>query len=153
MSWLAAERPFAKLPASQCPQTGDAHDARFLRMRLEQLRTDTAANLWLVRAVVLRKDSARQLIGHVGFHGPPKDNAAELGYTIFLPHRRHGHATEAVIGLMDWARGRGVERFILSIAPSNAPYLSVARRLGFKRVGRQIDEEDGLEYVFELKAT
>lgn len=91
------------------------------------------------------------MIGHVGFHGPPKDAAAEMGYTIFPAYRGKGYATEAVQGLMAWGRAHGVERFVLSISPGNAPSLAVARRLGFKRVGRQIDEEDGLEYVFELK--
>jgi RimJ/RimL family protein N-acetyltransferase len=121
-------------------------------MRLEQLRQEPAAERWLVRAMVLRDDPARAMIGHVGFHGPPQDGAAEMGYTVFARYRGHGYATEAVTGMMGWARSQGVQRFILSIAPGNAPSLAVARRLGFKRIGRQMDEVDGLEYVFELKA-
>ncbi|MEX0684134.1 MAG: GNAT family N-acetyltransferase [Dehalococcoidia bacterium] len=135
----------------------DAHDARFLRLRLEQLLADPAAAEWFARAIVLRADPARPTIGHIGYHGPPKDGAVELGYTIFVPWRGCGYATEAAKAMIEAAkamiesaRSRGVGRYILSIAPENAPSLAIAKRLGFKRTGEQMDEEDGLEYMFEL---
>jgi len=66
-------------------------------------------------------------------------------------HRRQGYATEAARAMMDWAaREHGVERFFVSIAPDNASSLAMAAKLGFRQVGEQIDEQDGLEYVFEL---
>lgn len=133
------------------PDWPDAHDTRFLRLRLDQVLNDRKAEEWLARAMVLRGDPARPMIGHIGLHGPPQDEAVEIGYTVFPTFREKGFATEAVTGLMAWARERGVSRFILSISPGNAPSLAVARKLGFKRIGRQMDEEDGLEYVFELK--
>jgi RimJ/RimL family protein N-acetyltransferase len=129
----------------------DPHDARFLRMRLEQMLADPASEDWFAHAIVLRDDPERVMIGHVGYHGPPHEGCVEMGYTIFLAHRGHGYATEAVTGLMDAARAAGVSRFILSIAPGNAPSLAIARKLGFKRTGQHIDEEDGLEYVFERR--
>jgi RimJ/RimL family protein N-acetyltransferase len=128
----------------------DAHDARFLRLRLEQMLADPASGDWFAHAIVLRDAASRPMVGHVGYHGPPHDGCVEMGYTIFPAHRGHGYATEAVTGLMDAARARGVSRFVLSIAPGNAPSLAIARKLGFKRTGQHIDEEDGLEYVFEL---
>jgi len=39
-----------------------------------------------------------------------------------------------------------------SIAPENEPSLRIAKRLGFRRIGEQMDEVDGLELVFERKA-
>jgi len=130
----------------------DAHDSRFLRWRREQMLGDAAYEGWLARAIVLRSDEARPMIGHVGYHGPPVGGAVEMGYTVFPPHRGTGYATEAVLGMMKHAREHGVERFILSISPGNAPSLAIAARLGFVRTGEQMDEEDGLEWVFELKA-
>jgi RimJ/RimL family protein N-acetyltransferase len=111
---------------------------------------DPGSEGWLVHAAVLREGAGRPMIGQVGYHGPPANGSVEMGYTVFPAHRGRGYATEAVEGLMEAARSRGVGRFVLSIAPGNAPSLAVARRLGFKRVGQHIDEEDGLEYVFEL---
>jgi RimJ/RimL family protein N-acetyltransferase len=54
--------------------------------------------------------------------------------------------------MMRWAREvHEVRRFLLSISPKNAPSLALALKLGFSQVGKQMDLEDGLEYVFELQ--
>jgi ribosomal-protein-alanine N-acetyltransferase len=127
-------------------------DRRFLTYRLRQAREDGSQAKWLVRAIVL--DGA--MIGHIGFHGSPGQNAlkaadaVELGYTIFPEHRRQGYATEAVQALLEWARTQGIERFIASVGPDNEPSLALVRRLGFREVGRHWDDEDGEELEFEL---
>ena len=129
----------------------DEHDSAFLRMRREQIRADPQTEVWLARAMVASEDPSRSMIGHIGFHGPPREGTLEMGYTIFPAHRRRGHACEAAAGMMDWAmREHGIRKFILSISPDNTPSLAVAERLGFQRTGEQWDEEDGLEWVFEL---
>ena len=134
----------------------DAHDRRFLAYRLRQMGSDEALGRWLVRGIVLPE--TRELIGHVGFHGPPGINslkapdAVEVGYTVFPEHRRKGYATEAVVALLDWARGEGIHRFVASVGPGNEPSLAIVRRLGFVEVGRHWDDEDGEELEFELSA-
>jgi ribosomal-protein-alanine N-acetyltransferase len=92
------------------------------------------------------------MIGHIGFHGPPETiGRAELGYSVMPDHRRRGYAIEAARSLMDWAaREHDVTSFFVSIAPDNAASLALAAKLGFAQVGEQIDEQDGLGYVFEL---
>jgi RimJ/RimL family protein N-acetyltransferase len=133
----------------------DDHDRRFLNFRLRQLAEDPSRAPWVVRAVVLR-DEKRSMIGHVGFHGPPGVNArkeaqaVEIGYTIFPDYRRQGYATEAVRGLLGWAKEQGVHHYIASIGPDNEPSLALVRRLGFREVGRHWDDEDGEELEFEL---
>jgi RimJ/RimL family protein N-acetyltransferase len=104
-----------------------------------------------VRAIVRRDD--RVMIGFVNFHGPPGVNdveeadAAELGWTVFPEHRRHGYATETARRLMDWARDEhGVRRFISSTTPENVPSLRVHEKLGFRRTGQVVDGE----IIFEL---
>src|SRR5207237_8332173 len=93
----------------------------------------------------------RVMVGRFNFHGPPENGAAEVGYTIQPEHRRRGYATEATAAMLDWARAEhGVRRFIASISPDNEPSLRLARHLGFVQIGEQMDEEDGLELVFEL---
>jgi RimJ/RimL family protein N-acetyltransferase len=132
----------------------DDHDRRFLRLRLRQLRQDPARVEWGVTAIVHRESG--EMVGHIGFHGPPGVNArrdpdaVEVGYTVFSEHRRRGYATEAVRGLLDYARERGIHRFVASVGPANEPSLRLVRGLGFVEVGRHWDEEDGDELELEL---
>jgi ribosomal-protein-alanine N-acetyltransferase len=134
----------------------DAHDRHFLELRLRQLHDGPELEPWFVYAVVLPQ---RRMIGHAGFHGPPGTNAlkahdaVELGYTIFPPFRGRGYATEAARALIDWAReAHGIRRFLASIAPENEPSLALVRKLGFTEIGRHVDDEDGEELEFELRA-
>lgn len=124
-------------------------DRDVLDMRLTQMTEDPAAQEWLMRAML--KAGSDEMIGHIGFHGPPDEGFAELGYTVFPDHRRKGYAIEGARALMAWAgQTHGVRRFRLSISPSNEPSLAMAAKMGFDRVGEQMDEIDGLEYIFEL---
>lgn len=126
--------------------------AGYLQLRLGELQADPARQRWLDRLIVLR-DEGGPLVGHVGFHGPPDDRGVlEVGYRVLEAHRGQGVASEAVKGLLDWAfREAGVTTFRASIAPGNGPSLRLAARLGFQQVGRQVDEEDGEELVFEAQ--
>jgi len=127
------------------------------RRRLEQLRKDPTLQPWLLRAMVLRSESS--MVGHIGFHARPGEQyldelapgGVEFGYTVFEKWRRQGYASEASESLMDWAhRLHGVMRFVVSISPTNLASLGLARRLGFRRIGSHVDDEDGPEDIFEL---
>jgi RimJ/RimL family protein N-acetyltransferase len=129
----------------------DESAQRVMQMRLRQIEKEPASASWLLRLMV---DGSATAVGFVNFHGRPVEGRAELGYTVFAPYRRMGYASEAAIAMMRWARDQhGVETFVVSISPSNAPSLAMAERLGFERVGTQMDEIDGEEWVFELGAS
>jgi [ribosomal protein S5]-alanine N-acetyltransferase len=134
------------------PDHFPGEDEPFLRLRREDMQRDPAWAPWLMRALVLRHPK-RAMVGHAGFHGPPdRRGVAEIGYTVFPEHRRQGYAEEAASALMDWARrDHDVRRFRASVSPTNEPSLQMVRKLGFRQIGHQIDEIDGLELVFELK--
>ena len=141
----------AELPAEPVDEAVE----RFLARRVAQLREEPDVQRWLARAIV-RKEGGRVMIGNVGFHGQPGVNAAgneralEIGYGVQPEHRRQGYASEAVEGLIGWARTQGIDHFVASVAPDNESSLAIIRKLGFVRTGEHIDPEDGLEYVFEL---
>ena len=132
----------ARVPAGWC-------EAIPARMRLEQLAADPSEQPWLVRAMVLR--ASRRVVGSIGFHGPPdRRGRVEIGYDVVGDERRKGYARESVGALTDWAFASGRARVcVASVSPDNAPSLALVRSLGFRQVGEQIDEIDGLELVFE----
>jgi [ribosomal protein S5]-alanine N-acetyltransferase len=126
-----------------------------LMFSLAQLDADPGYAPWSTRAILLA--GAQQVVGYVRFHERPDParlhpfggHAAELGYSIFPGHRRRGYAGEAVDALMAWAGAcHGITRFIASMAPGNTASLRLVARRGFRRIGEQIDEIDGLEHVF-----
>ena len=126
----------------------------FLGLRLRQMREDERFEAWCPHAVVLEG----RMIGHAGYHGPPGSNSAqkpeavEYGYKIFPDHRGRGYAKQAATMLMDLAEERaGIHHFVLSVSPDNDPSLAIVRKLGFVRTGEQMDDEDGLEHIFELE--
>ncbi|MFN8493302.1 MAG: GNAT family protein [Caldilineaceae bacterium] len=125
--------------------------------RLTQVQHNPALEPWLGRAIVLR--ASQTMVGSIAFHMAPEPEpvrplgpgGVELGYTIFPSFRRQGYATEACQALMNWARRQGVTRFILSISPANQPSLRIAAHFGFVKIGAQMDEEDGLEEIYERR--
>lgn len=124
----------------------------FLQYRLAQLAVDPTIRQWLGRAIVWAdEDGSRHVIGSIGFHGPPDDQARlEVGYKVEPAYRRQGIAREAVAAMFDWAyREHGIRRFVASISPTNEPSLRLAGGFGFEQVGEQMDDIDGLELVFE----
>jgi RimJ/RimL family protein N-acetyltransferase len=99
------------------------------------------------------------MVGHIGFHTQPgadylrelAPGGIEYGYTVFSAFRRQGYAREACEALMQWAyQAHQVTRFVVSIRPDNIPSRRLADQLGFKRIGSHVDEEDGLEDIYEV---
>jgi RimJ/RimL family protein N-acetyltransferase len=139
----------AELPI-EFPREGER---RFLTLRLGQMREDPRFEDWSPFAVVLEG----RMIGHAGYHGPPGVNtrqnpdAVEVGYTIEPEYRRRGYATAAATELIRRAEERGIRHFIACSSPENEPSLAIIRGLGFTQTGEAMDEEDGLELVFELE--
>jgi [ribosomal protein S5]-alanine N-acetyltransferase len=141
----------ATIPAEWWEERG------LITRRLEQVHHDPSYQPWLPRAIVLRPQP--MMIGHINFHTAPDPEylralapgGIEFGYTIFPQFRRQGYATEACLALITWARQQQVMRFVLSISPANEPSLRIATRLGFAKIGSQMDEEDGLEEICERR--
>src|SRR5205823_11800962 len=123
--------------------------AGFLPIQLHRMEAAPDGRGWMARLIVTR--TGRQMVGHCGFHGPPDViGRAEIGYTVFTPFRGQGFAKEAARALTTWAFTQGQAEVYAAVAPTNAPSLGVVKALGFKQVGTQEDEIDGLELVFAV---
>ena len=118
------------------------------QLRAGQLREDPGFAPWSLRDVILT--GTGETIGHGGFHQAPVEGVVEIGYRIHTVWQGRGFATEVTEALMAFARSHGATAFLLSISPDNTASLAIAAKLGFTRIGEQMDEVDGLEWVFRL---
>ena len=122
--------------------------SRWWAARAEMVERDPADTWSAVRLVV--RDGT--VVGNVGFHGPPDEaGMVEVGYTVYAAYRRQGIARAVLGQMVAEARASAAVRVVrLSVSPDNAPSLGLTRSAGFVQTGEQMDDEDGLELVFEL---
>jgi len=126
----------------------DEHDAGHMRRWYQDMTEAGRLAQWRARAITRLADE--RMIGHAGFHGPPDDaGMIEVGYTVFPEFRSRGYATEAARRLLDFAKELGARTIRASVSPENVPSLAIVRTLGLVKTGEQMDEVDGLEFVFE----
>ena len=140
---------------AQCDLAGFPDDQLSIaEIRLKDLGLDADYLPWSLRVMALKPSLA--FVGHFNFHSKPNaaylkelaPGAVEMGYFVLPEFRRQGLAEEAALGMMAWAsQAHGVNRFVVSISPENAPSAAMARKLGFARIGSHIDEEDGYEDI------
>jgi len=127
-------------------------DEYVLGLRHTQLSADPTEEPWLLRAAVLRATGT--VVGKVGFHAPPaKDGSVEIGYRVEPSYRCQGLAGEMAVAMIGWAAAQGATSCIASVRPDNTPSLRLIGRLGFARTGEQIDDIDGLEWIYTLALT
>ncbi|MFI1384011.1 GNAT family N-acetyltransferase [Embleya sp. NPDC020886] len=122
------------------------------RRRFEQVTAEPESAPWVARAAVSEPDGA--VVGYAGFHGPPDEvGMVEIGYTVVPEARRRGHARAMLRSLLERAAHEPDVRIVrVTITPDNAASLATIRGLHFVEVGEQMDEEDGLEIIFEVPA-
>ncbi|MCY1141069.1 GNAT family N-acetyltransferase [Actinoplanes sp. Pm04-4] len=121
------------------------------RRRLAQALDDPATAAWTTG--LIWDEDARVAVGRAGFHGPPdEDGTVEIGYAVDPEYRRRGYARAAFEALLARARTEpDVRRVRVSIRPDNVASARLALPYGFVKVGEQDDDEDGLEYIYDLE--
>jgi RimJ/RimL family protein N-acetyltransferase len=122
------------------------------RIRATQVVEDPSSAAWITGVVW---DPDRRLaVGKAGYHGPPDDaGMVEIGYAIDPQYRRQGYARAAIRALVDRAaREPGVVTVRATVSPDNLASRDLVLSEGFVAVGEQIDEEDGLEIIYERPA-
>jgi RimJ/RimL family protein N-acetyltransferase len=79
-----------------------------------------------------------QVIGDIGFHGPPdRHGSVTVGYGLAAGARGHGYATEALRALVAWALAQpGVVRVEADTTHANFPSQRVMERAGMRLVDR-----------------
>ena len=120
------------------------------KIRVEQLRREPERAEWIAAAVISVPEG--EAVGVAGFHGPPDDGGmVEVSYSVDPRYRRRGFARAMLAALVDRATtDPHVAVVRATISPDNEASLATIAAFGFTKVGEQIDEEDGLEFLFEL---
>jgi RimJ/RimL family protein N-acetyltransferase len=122
----------------------------FLTRQIEGFHQRASTPGWFARAIVRKEDE--RLIGHCGFHGTPEDiGRAEIGYTVFEPYRRQGYASEAVLGLLEWAKDHDATTVFASVLVDNSASLAVVAKVGFEQTGYRDTNDGKRELVFQWR--
>jgi len=140
---IFAERPFGNphgvITRENLPRTNRVND---VRKNPENIR-------WYYRMIV---DRSRNIaVGSVSFHAAPDERGmVEIGIGIAPEEQGKGFASEALAGMWDWASEIPEVKFLrYTVSPENQPSMAIIRRFGFPLIGEQIDDEDGLELIYE----
>ena len=97
----------------------------------------------------IRRREDGQAIGGVGFHGPPDETGSvRIGYGLIPSARGNGYASEALRGLLLFARARGVTRVKGDTDHDNIASQHVMTAAGMQPAG----EDEGVRY-FEIAWT
>jgi RimJ/RimL family protein N-acetyltransferase len=136
------ENPYQVLSGENLPRANRVKD---VRENPENIR-------WYFRMIVDRERNVG--VGSISFHGGPDERGmVEIGLGIAEAERGKGYATEALRGMWDWAaRLPEVKYLRYTVSPDNMPSVAIIAKLGVPLVGEQIDEEDGLELIYEISS-
>jgi RimJ/RimL family protein N-acetyltransferase len=78
----------------------------------------------------------------------------ELGYSVLPEHRRQGHGHEIAATMWAYAAGHPDVRVLrATVSPTNTASIAIIEGAGLVHVGEQIDDEDGLELIYEISAS
>jgi RimJ/RimL family protein N-acetyltransferase len=93
---------------------------------------------WLNWAI--RFDEAGRLVGTV--QATVTGTRAEVAWVVGTGWQGRGFATEAARGLVAWLGEAGVRTVVAHVHPGNVASARVARALGLRPTGQQLDDED-----------
>ncbi|MFF3177769.1 GNAT family N-acetyltransferase [Streptomyces sp. NPDC057900] len=86
------------------------------------------------------------VVGAMGFHGPPTDGSAEIGFDLTEQARGQGYATEALGELAAWTlRQSGLSTVVATTTEDNVTSQRVMERAGFE-LQPERDQEGLLVY-------
>lgn len=108
-----------------------------------------------IHGFVLRRRDTDEVIGRIGFKGPPTaEGVVEIAYGIDPEHQSQGYATEAAEALTAFALGQKPVRAVWAhTLPEANASTRVLTKCGFRCVGDVMDPEDGLVWRWEKAGT
>jgi RimJ/RimL family protein N-acetyltransferase len=105
--------------------------------------------------LIASEKSSGEIIGSSGFHDfPDSEGVIEIGFGVVAEQRNKGFGMEILFSMWSMIlETQPVKIFRYTVSPNNLPSMHIINKLDFNLVGEQIDEEDGLELIYEKAAT
>jgi RimJ/RimL family protein N-acetyltransferase len=124
-----------------------------IKYRFPKIAANPNLARYLLRVAVLK--SSLIIIGSAGFHdGPDINGMIEIGFGVDKSYQGRGYGQELLHGMWGWVvKNPEVKTLRYTLFPDNLISQHIIKKLGFNLVGEQIDDEDGLELIYELSAS
>lgn len=122
-----------------------------LKHRIPRVKKDPGfAEIGLILAI-----TDGEIIGSAGFHDFPDENGMiEIGFGIVPERQRQGFGIELLHGMWKAISSRpDIKTLRYTVSPENEASIHIIKKLKFNLVGEQMDDEDGLELIYELPIT
>lgn len=105
--------------------------------------------------VVAFEKSTQEMVGSAGFHDWPNNvGMIEIGFGIVPTKQNKGFGKELLNGMWrEIIKRDDVKLLRYSVSPSNTPSRHIIATFDFPLIGEQIDDEDGVELIFEISAS
>ncbi len=106
---------------------------------LPNMQNATADNYLFYTFWLVVEKSSRTVVAELGFKGEPNSKGeVEIGYGTMPKRQREGFMTEAVAGIIDWARKRAdVHSILAETDQENSASIKVLRRNGFAQCDKK----------------
>ena len=117
---------------------------------LSGCKRDPGNRIWYAPWKMTRK-SDNTFLGDLGFKGPARENAVEIGYGILPEYEGMGYTTEAVMAMTQWAFGNAGVVFVeAETEPDNKASQRILDKCGFVPDG---EGREGPRFVLESSLT
>jgi RimJ/RimL family protein N-acetyltransferase len=123
-----------------------------IKHRLPRVRQNPEHAKYLLRVAVLKNNPI--IIASAGFHDAPDSyGMIEIGFGVDKKYQGNSYGQEILHGMWSWVvNDLLVKTLRYTVSPDNLISQHIIKKLGFEYKGKQIDEKDGLEDIYELGA-
>ena len=129
-----------------------ANNPNQIKYRAPRIAANPELAKYLLRVAVLKSEQI--IIASAGFHdGPDINGMIEIGFGVDKAYQGKGYGKELLHGMWGWVvNNPDVKTLRYTVSPDNLISQHIIKKLRFNLVGEQIDEEDGLEEIYEMNS-
>jgi len=129
-----------------------ANNPNPIKYRAPRIAANPELAKYLLRVAVLKSEQI--IIASAGFHDGLNINGMfEIGFGVDKAYQGKGYGQELLHGMWSWVLNTpGVKTLRYTVSPDNLISQHIIKKIGFNLVGEQIDEEDGLEDIYEMSS-
>ena len=108
---------------------------------LPKIKESSATDFIFYTFWIVVEKSSRVIVAELGFKGPPNgEGAVEIGYGTMPGYEGKGYMTEAVAGMIEWAKERkDLNMIMASIDENNIASIRIVQKNNFKPLGKKED--------------